>query len=56
MLGLVFVIVAGIVSVVVMEILLRTESGETRTDDELENNPYDVPRPEGRMIDRFGYK
>ena len=36
--------------------IYKINDGEhTPSDDELENNPYGVERPSGRMIDRFGY-
>lgn len=50
----IIVAIAAVLIFAIMGYIIIKDDG-TPSDDELENNPYGVQRPEGRMIDKFGY-
>ena len=50
----IIVIIVAILIFSIMGYIIIKDDG-TPSDDELENNPYGVQGPEGRMIDKFGY-
>ncbi len=50
-----YIIIGLIVIVDVIGLYAIMKGPHVTSFDEEENNPYDVPRPSGRMIDKFGY-
>ena len=56
MIGQVIIVGVGIIVICIMlYTFIKLSDEKPISDDELENNPYDVPAPKGRMIDKFGY-